>query len=57
VGILLALVFAAPALLYLGAWRTSEPRARPLLIAALALHAGSLYLASSSAEGWRFGFA
>jgi ABC-type uncharacterized transport system permease subunit len=57
VGILLALVFAAPALLYLAAWRASEPRARPLLIAALALHAGSLYLASSSAEGWRFGFA
>lgn len=56
-GILLVLVFSIPALLYLAAWRADERRALPFLIAALALHAGTLYLASSTAEGWRFGFA
>lgn len=55
--ILLVLIFVAPALLYLAAWRCGERWAAPLLIAALALHAGSLYVAVSGAEGWRFGFA
>ena len=55
--ILLVLVFLAPALLYLVAWRTSERLATPVLIAALALHAGSLLIAARSPEGWRFGFA
>ena len=55
--ILLVLVFVAPALLYLAAWRADERWAPPLLIAALALHAGSLYVAVSGADGWRFGFA
>jgi ABC-type uncharacterized transport system permease subunit len=49
--------FAAPALLYLAAWRMDERRAVPWLIAALALHAGSLLLATLTAEGWNFGFA
>ena len=55
--ILLVLIFAAPALLYLAAWRAGERWAAPLLIAALAMHAGSLYVAVSGADGWRFGFA
>jgi ABC-type uncharacterized transport system permease subunit len=55
--ILMVLVFVVPAALYLAAWRGSDRLATPLLIAALALHAGSLYLAVSSADGWRFGFA
>ncbi len=56
-GILLVLVFAAPALLYLAAWRADERRSLPWLIAALALHAGSLLLASRTPSGWNFGFA
>ena len=57
VKILLVLVFIAPALLYLAAWRVPGRFATPLLIAALALHAGSLFMATRSPEGWRFGFA
>jgi len=53
----MVLVFAAPALLYLAAWRMGERQALPWLIAALALHAGSLLLATRTAEGWSFGFA
>ena len=57
VKILLVLVFVAPALLYLASWRASERYAVPLLIGALALHAGSLFVAASGPSGWRFGFA
>jgi len=53
----MVLVFAAPALLYLAAWRMDERRSLPWLIAALALHAGSLLLAARTTEGWSFGFA
>jgi ABC-type uncharacterized transport system permease subunit len=55
--ILLFIVFALPALLYLASWRAGERLAAPLMIAALALHAGSLFLAVSGTQGWRFGFA
>lgn len=51
------MAFVAPALFYLGAWRAPGRIATALLIAALALHAGSLLIAIQSPEGWRFGFA
>ncbi len=57
VKILLVLVFLAPALLYVIAWRARERIATAVLIAALALHAGSLLIAARSPDGWRFGFA
>ena len=51
------MAFVAPALCYLAAWRLSGRITTAVLIAALALHAGSLLIAVRSPDGWRFGFA